>query len=605
MNIEKMGATKAWFAFMKEIGRALRWTLVPYLVLFTFRISIPLVMAFISKYIIDVLLGDFSTAGQITTFGIAFFIWSLAMYQVYVWFEYVRYYAIEEAVYSYFHRRLVSKVASLDMAQLEDHKVQSLIQRAEDGTFWMSRKVVDSSDTILRGMLTVIGSVAIFLSFNPLWIIATIVMGTINGVGQFLETRKIYRYDLSQEEENKRIWMLRYDLLQKEKLFELRIFSGVQYVYKKFADTIEKLRIGKLKLGRRFSGMYSLLGLLKAMIEVGFVVSVVMQAKHGIISVGSVVMLISVFERVTGVMEDMGNGFGRLGGLTPRVVEFSKLMAIKTQLQDGGISVSASVAPEIMFDNVWFKYPGSKPWVIKNLTLAVKPGEKIAIVGKNGAGKTTFLKLLMRVYDPDKGVIKVNGVDLRKTKLATWHDTIGLMLQDFGTYSSLTVAENIALSDITRVDERGAIVHAAKEADADEFVQELEKKYDTVLSRKFKQGTELSLGQWQKLAIARMFFENGKILVLDEPTSSVDPISEEKIFNMIYEEVKGKTVIIVSHRFTTVRGADRIIVIEAGQVMEQGTHEELIKNDGFYAKAYNSQMNRLKYGWTGTIDNRG
>jgi len=599
MKTVNLSASKAWAAFMKEIVQALRWTLLPYIVLFTIRISIPLVMAFVEKYIIDSLLGTEVAAGQISNFGILFFVWSLGMYQVYVWFEYVRYYVIDEAIFSYFQRRLVSKVASLDMAQLEDHKIQSLVRRVEDSVYYMCRKVVDSSDTVLRGVLTMIGSMAIFASFNPLWIVATIATGVINGISNFIETRKIYRFDLLNEEEQKRIWMFRSDLLDKDKLFELRIFSGIPYLYNKFAKTIEYLRTNKLKVGKQFAWYYSVLAFLKAAIEVWFVVSVIVQAKEGIITVGSVVMLIAVFARVTGVMQDMGESFGRLGGLTPRVIEFTTLMGVTSELRDGRVAIDQHVAPEIVFDKVSFRYPGSKPLVTKNLSLSIRPGEKVAIVGKNGAGKTTFLKLLMRIYDPDKGTVAVNSSDLRDVKLSTWHGNIGLMLQDFGTYDALSVAENIALSDITRLKDREAIVKAAKQADADEFVKELEYKYDTILSRVFKKGTELSLGQKQKLAIARMFFETGKVLILDEPTSSVDPISEEKIFNMIYEEVKGKTVIIVSHRFTTVRGADRIIVLECGQIVEEGKHSELMKNDGFYASAYNSQMNRLKFGWTG------
>jgi ABC-type multidrug transport system fused ATPase/permease subunit len=239
--------------------------------------------------------------------------------------------------------------------------------------------------------------------------------------------------------------------------------------------------------------------------------------------------------------------------------------------------------------NIHFSYPNSDKVVFKDFSLNIKSGEKVAIVGHNGAGKTTLVKLLCRIYQPTSGSIEINGQNLHGLKIDSWYKNIGVLFQEFNTYPQLTVKENIWIGNSSEPMDEVAVHLAAKSADALPFIEEYPNKFDQILSEKFKGGIRPSTGQWQKLAIARFFYRNAPLVIFDEPTASIDAISEYNIFNKIYSFFKDKTVIIISHRFSTVRNADRIIVLEHGEIIEEGTHNFLMSNNGYYAKAFNLQ----------------
>jgi ATP-binding cassette subfamily B protein len=250
--------------------------------------------------------------------------------------------------------------------------------------------------------------------------------------------------------------------------------------------------------------------------------------------------------------------------------------------------------PQIVFDNVSFIYPNSKQEVLKNLRLTIEPGEKVAFVGENGAGKTTLIKLLSRFYDATAGSILIDGVDLKSIDLDTWYPQLGVLFQEFVRYEFLTVAENIGLGDAATISDKEKVKLAAQMANADKMIEGLKDKYDQMLGKSFEKGVELSGGQWQRIALARGFFRNAPVLVLDEPTSAIDAEAEFKIFENLFEHAQGKTVIIVSHRFSTVRKADRIFVLADGELIEQGTHEELIVLGGTYSSAFAKQAQGYK-----------
>jgi ATP-binding cassette, subfamily B, bacterial len=246
--------------------------------------------------------------------------------------------------------------------------------------------------------------------------------------------------------------------------------------------------------------------------------------------------------------------------------------------------------PRIEFQNVSFKYPSTTKFVLQNLSFVIEPGEAVAIVGANGAGKSTLIKLLLRFYDPSSGQILIDGRDLREIDLLSWYRCIGVLFQDFGLYQNLTVADNIALGQTGRREERSAIKEAARLAGADGFVEDLELGYDQRLNKSFSDGTSPSGGQWQRLALARAFFRNAGILILDEPTSAIDAKGEFEIFTRIAKTQKGKTTIIISHRFSTVRNARKIYVIQQGKIIESGSHAQLMElSQGKYRHLFELQ----------------
>jgi len=249
--------------------------------------------------------------------------------------------------------------------------------------------------------------------------------------------------------------------------------------------------------------------------------------------------------------------------------------------------------PIIEFKNISFRYPNTKRYILKNFNLTIRSGEKIAFVGENGAGKTTLIKLLLRFYDVSEGEIVVNNVNIKQIDLEKWYVLIGVLFQDYIKYQ-FTFKENVYFGNKKDTDNLNLLKEAIKKSGADEFVKDLPLKYDQTVGKMFKDGIDLSGGQWQKLALARTFFKNAPVLILDEPTSAIDAKAEYEIFQHVQELQKDKTVIIISHRFSTVRNADRILVLDEGKIIEEGNHETLMRKKGLYAELFNIQAQGYK-----------
>jgi ATP-binding cassette subfamily B protein len=286
--------------------------------------------------------------------------------------------------------------------------------------------------------------------------------------------------------------------------------------------------------------------------------------------------LMALFRRMNDLMES-----------SLQLKEAYQLFQTKPAFPDGTIKLSTlTTGPEILLRNVDFHYPNSERKVIENLNLKIRPGEKVAIVGHNGAGKTTLVKLLSRIYQTSAGEILINGTNINELAIDSLYKNMGVIFQDYNNYSMLTVRDNIYMGRSDEPLNETSIRLAAQAADADDFIQEYPQKYNQILSEKFKDGVRPSTGQWQKLAIARFFYRNAPLVIFDEPTAAIDPVSEYNIFNKIYEFFENKTVIIISHKFSTVRNADRILVMEKGQIIEEGTHDHLLALNGKYAQAF-------------------
>ena len=234
-----------------------------------------------------------------------------------------------------------------------------------------------------------------------------------------------------------------------------------------------------------------------------------------------------------------------------------------------------------------FKYPKTDKLIFKNLSFQINTDEDLAIVGQNGAGKTTLIKLLLRIYDINEGEILVNGVNIKDLDLDSYYDSVAVLTQSFNQLG-VPAEDNIHIGNIKNTDKK-KIRDAAKLADTHETIKALPKGYKTYLTKSVNDGTQLSGGQWQKVAIARAFYRDAKLLILDEPTSAVDSISEEKIFDNIRKNATNKTTLIISHRFSTVKKANKIIVIDNGNIVEEGNHESLMKNKGLYSEMYLKQ----------------
>ena len=263
--------------------------------------------------------------------------------------------------------------------------------------------------------------------------------------------------------------------------------------------------------------------------------------------------------------------------IKPKIIKSENALPFPNPIQTG-----------FVFENVSFQYRGADKWANRNLSFHLKPGEKLALVGENGAGKTTLVKLLSRLYDPTEGRILLDGKDLKDYDLDDLRHNLGIIFQDYIRYQ-MTFYQNIAVGNIKEIDNEALVKRAAQESLADQLALKYPDTYQQWLGRRFNDGVELSGGEWQKVALARAYMKDAQVLILDEPTAALDARAEYEVFQRFAELTKGKSAVLISHRFSTARLADRILVLDNGTLLESGTHEELLAADGRYAELFNLQ----------------
>jgi ATP-binding cassette subfamily B protein len=310
----------------------------------------------------------------------------------------------------------------------------------------------------------------------------------------------------------------------------------------------------------------------------------------GALSIGGLTFLLGSIRQLGSVLQNVIRRFNIVSQGSLYLHDFFEFFTIKPRITQApnARSVPNPIKTGFTFENVGFKYSNSNRWASRHLNFTLNAGEKLALVGENGAGKTTLVKLLVRLYDPTEGRITLDGHDLREYNLDELRAHIGIIFQDFLRYQ-MTASENIAVGNIREKENEDLIKHSSQQSLANTIIERLPGKYDQMLGRHFNEGVELSGGEWQKIALARAYMRDAQLMILDEPTAALDARSEYEVFQRFSELTKDKTAMLISHRFSTVRMADRILVLNKGEILEIGSHEQLLEKKGHYAELFQLQ----------------
>ena len=501
--------------------------------------------------------------------------------------------------YSSQHIRVVSRYAirkkeydklnSIGIQTLEIPEVNNKINRANDYLNnlmpYMEQTVNFIADIVK--LVTAVGLTIKFIpAFAPLILIASVPYLLFDRSMR----KKLYKFDYDNTEKGRVAGNVHSDLTNSVKLHEVSINNAYAYLDKKYTDIRDFFVSNRLEIFKKWRLGGSSLGFLNDIVILFGYTQIFQKLINKVISVGDTVFWMRTLGIFQNSLHNVIRGLNDLFEWSLQLKDTYLLFQTQPAFEDGNIKFPKfTQGPGIIFKDITFTYPNTSRPVIENLNLEINPGEKIAIVGQNGAGKTTLIKLLSRFYKVNSGKILINDTDINALEINTLYQNMGVLFQDFNTHQHLTVKENIFLGAPEGEIDMDKIKIAAEAADADKFIEKYTNKYNQVLSEKFKGGIRPSTGEWQKLALARFFYRNSPIVIFDEPTASIDPVSEYNIFNKIYEFFKNKTVIIVSHRFSTVRNADRIVVMENGQIIESGSHETLMSQNGNYANAFKLQ----------------
>lgn len=499
--------------------------------------------------------------------------------------------ALQTLWLSYLNDRVIySKYLTIEPKAYEDpefSKDKSLIE-------WNMFKVSSTTYEALEILGLIIGVIIAILSVSSFnWVYFVLIL--LGVIPSSIVTSKFGKkiWDIWGDKGEEKIKYATYRRLLEDSSFErfqeMYVFGYGSYLLRKALGINKRFNKRLSKNHKRRYTWLTLGGVWNDLIYILIIIFSVKSVLDGNLTIGMLGFTISTYKNMNWQVASLVNRLSSVIGNRKILETFYKIQNYNNQIVSGNTKLEDyNDGLSIEFKNVSFRYPGSETWVLENISFKVDKDEDIALVGKNGAGKTTLIKLLLRIYDPQEGEILINGINVKDLDLKSFYKKLGVLSQSFNKMP-ITIKDNILVGDIDRNDS-SYLRTSAKMAEVDEDIEKLDNGYDTFLNKEVEGGTELSGGQWQKLAIARAFYRRSKLLILDEPTSAVDAIAEERIFDNIREHAKGQTAVIVSHRFATVRKAKRILVIDEGKVVEDGDHNELMSNNGLYKEMYSKQV---------------
>ncbi|HET8775949.1 MAG TPA: ABC transporter ATP-binding protein [Thermoanaerobaculia bacterium] len=485
--------------------------------------------------------------------------------------------------------RLMEHAATLDLEDFEDSELQDQLDRARRQTMGRSTMMTQIFGQA-QDVVTIISFAAGLAIYAP-WLIALLLLALVPAfLGEAHFNAQTYTLDYVRTPERRELDYVRQTGASVETAKEVKIFGLNAFLIERYKALSTAFYEANRALARRraFWG-----GLLTAIGTAGYYTAygiIAWRTLRGDFTIGDLTFLSGSFRRLRTLLEGLLIAFSQIAGQALYLDDLFSFFEIEPEIVSppDARPFPSPVREGFTFEDAGFRYPGAERWAVRHLSFTLHAGEVLALVGENGAGKTTLVKLLARLYDPDEGRILLDGHDLREYDVGQLRANIGVIFQDFVRYH-LTAGENIAVGRIEARGDRARIEAAAQRSLADEVIRNLPAGYDQVIGKRFKKGIDLSGGEWQKIAIARAYMRDAQLLILDEPTAALDARSEFEVFKRFRELSEGRTTVLISHRFSSVRMADRIVVMAEGQIEAVGTHEELLAAGGRYAELFELQ----------------
>ena len=485
--------------------------------------------------------------------------------------------------------QLILKTAEVEIEHLEDPDFYDKLERARRQTTGRVSLLGDILSQ-LQDSLTVVSLIAGLIVFEP-WLILLLVIAIIPSfLNEVRFSNAIYSLTRSWTSERRELDYLRYIGANDEHAKEIKLFGLSRFIADRFrllSDRYYQENKGIQLRKSLWGGFFNLLGIAS---YYGAYVFIVFRVIAGALTVGEFTFLTGSFNRLQSQLQRIFFRFSSIANSALYLkdyYEFIDIAPLRSELSNAA-DLPQKIQHGFRFENVSFKYPGTENYILKNISFQLKAGEKLAFVGENGAGKSTLIKLILRFYELNEGTIYLDHIPITAFDKEKYQNYFGVIFQDFIKYD-FTLRENIGVGDINDLENTERIQLSARQSLADEVVEELPRGYEQILGKRFVNGTELSGGQWQKVALARAYMKNAGVIILDEPTSALDARAEHEAFERFIRLTENKTAIIISHRFSTVRMADRILVLKDGSIEELGSHEELLNNNGLYAELFTLQ----------------
>jgi ATP-binding cassette subfamily B protein len=485
--------------------------------------------------------------------------------------------------------QIMDHAATLDLDQFEDSLFYDKMERARQQTIGRTM-LLSQVMSQLQDMITLLFLAGGLIAFNP-WLILLLFVAIIPSfLGESYFNDKSYALTRGQTPERRELDYIRFLGASDETAKEVKIFNLSGFITDRFRTLSEKFYEANrnLVMGRAgWGAFFSILGSLGYYIAYGIII---LRTIEGKVSIGELTFLAGSFRQMRSLLEGILSRFTGISQGAVYLNDFFEFFELRPQIIpfEGSLPFPKPLKTGFTFEDVGFRYANSDRWANRHLNFTLGAGEKLALVGENGAGKSTLVKLIARLYDPTEGRILLDGIDLRKYDLFDLRRNMGIIFQDFLKYQ-MTFSQNIAVGNIAEKDNLELIQAAAEKSLADLLARRLPDQYEQMLGKRFADGVELSGGEWQKVALARAYMKDTQVMILDEPTAALDARAEYEVFERFTELTRAKSAVLISHRFSTVRMADRILVLDSGELIEVGSHDELLTKGGRYAELFNLQ----------------